>query len=323
METKKQHLRISEPTYSIIVPIYNDAYLASAFCEQISLVMCKYLSCTDPQNLLEIIFINDGSHDNSLDELLSLKDNYSFIRIINLSRNFGQHQAIACGFKKAKGSFVARMNVDMQDHPSHLPQLLDKIKNDHCDIVIGRYPKRESPLRDKISAYFYYSLFKFLTGLETPQNTAAMRVMSRNYIDNYNSLREQNRFPQGLDEWLGFNIQYVEIEHKKRADNKSAYTPFSRFKLGLEGLLYFTDRPIVLVIYLGFFCAAAGFFLGAYIVLKKILGAPITPGYTSLLAFGLIAFGVQTSIIGIVGLYIGKIFNEVKRRPLYIIQKEY
>jgi dolichol-phosphate mannosyltransferase len=309
--------------YSIVVPIYRDGYLAGALCAEIERVMSAYVGGAALQDSLELIFVNDGSPDDSLDALLKSRERFAFVRVIDLSRNFGQHSAIACGMRDARGEIVLRMNVDMQDPPSAIPQLLDSLKDGRYDLVAGQYSARKSPLLNRLSAYLYFLLFRFFTGFDTPQNTSPLRAMSRRFVDAYNALTEKSRFPQGLDQWLGFRHKYVEIEHRERADGRSAYGFWSRLRLGVNGILYFSDRPLQLVAVAGFVVALLGIVLAAYIATEKLLGVDYLPGYASLASIGLIAFGLQLGCTGLVGLYIAKIFREVQNRPLYIVREKY
>jgi dolichol-phosphate mannosyltransferase len=248
---------------------------------------------------------------------------YAFVRVIDLSRNFGQHPAIACGLRAARGRFVLRMNVDMQDPPAEIPKLVAEMAGGEYDLVVGRYVNRNSPLRNKITAFLYFELYRLLTGLSVPQNTSPLRIMNRHFVDAYNGLTEKTRFPQGLDQWLGFRHAYVEIEHRERADRKSSYNFFSRLKLAVTGILYFSDRPLKLVTLFGGCVALLGILLGALIVWERIFGSSLMPGYASLAAIGLLGFGIQIACIGLLGLYVGKIFHEVQNRPLYIVRQEY
>jgi dolichol-phosphate mannosyltransferase len=309
--------------YSIVVPIYGDGYLADALCAEIERVMSSYLGTASLRERLELIFVNDGSRDDSLDALLKSKERFDFVRVIDLSRNFGQHSAIACGMRDARGAIVLRMNVDMQDPPSAIPTLVDALKEGGYDLVAGQYSTRNSPLRNRLSAYLYFVLFRFFTGFDTPQNTSPLRAMSRRFVDAYNSLTEKSRFPQGLDQWLGFRHKYVEIEHRERADGRSAYGFWSRLRLAVNGILYFSDRPLQLVAVAGFVLAFLGIVLAAYIAAEKLLRVDYLPGYASLASIGLIAFGMQLGCTGLVGLYIAKIFREVQNRPLYIVREKY
>lgn len=303
--------------YSVVVPIYNDGYLAEQMCLAVADVF------RDLCGEFELIFVDDGSTDKSLDTLVTLANRFRFVKLIELSRNFGQHIALACGFREAKGDIVIRMNVDMQDPPSELPKLLTTIQNEDVDMVIGKYRQRKSPWKDKATSGIFFIVFRLLTGFNVPTNTSPMRVMNRRFIDAYNRLTERSRFPQGLDFWLGFRKQYVEIEHRARADKKSSYTLGKRLLLAYDGILYFSDRPLKALTIIGFTSACIGFGIGGMLIMAKLLGARFLPGYTSLVAIGLTTFGIQLTSMGVIGLYIGKIFKEVQNRPLYIIRKVY
>lgn len=309
--------------YTLVVPIYFDGYLAPALCAELERVMSSYMGM-EVERLgeeMELLFVNDGSTDSSLETLLSLQQRFGFVRVIDLSRNFGQHAAIACGMRAARGDIVIRMNVDMQDPPFEIPKLLDTLLNGDYDLVVGQYAKRQSPVLNRITAQVYFGLFRFLTGFETPQNTSPLRAMSRPFVNAYNSLTEKSRFPQGLDQWLGFRHMYVEIQHLARADKRSSYNFWSRLKLAVNGILYFSDRPLQLMASTGFIAALVGILLGLYVGLERLFGVDYLPGYASLVSIALIAFGIQVGCTGLVGLYIAKIFREVQNRPLYVVRK--
>jgi dolichol-phosphate mannosyltransferase len=269
---------------------------------------------------MELIFVNDGSRDASLETLLALQQQYDFVRVIDLSRNFGQHAAIACGMQQARGDVVLRMNVDMQDPPSEIPKLLRVLELEDVDLVVGQYTTRNSPLVNRLTAHLYFRMFKLMTGFDTPQNTSPLRAMNRRFVGAYNALTEKSRFPQGLDQWLGFRHRYVEIEHRERADKRSSYNLWSRLKLAANGILYFSDRPLQLMASAGFVLALAGVCLGGYVVTERLFGSNFLPGYASLVSIALLAFGIQLGCTGLVGLYIAKIFKEVQNRPLYVIR---
>lgn len=309
--------------YSVVVSIYYDGYLAEAFSIEIERVFKEYLNVSEISPFVELIFVNDGSRDQSLELLVDLSQRFKFIRVIDLSRNFGQHAAIACGIAEAKGEYVLRMNVDMQDPPSEIPKLLNEMHHGDYDLVVGQYSIRNSPLMNKLTAYLYFAFFKFLTGFEAPQNTSPLRVMSRGFVEAYNSLTEKSRFPQGLDQWLGFKHRYIEIEHKNRIDKRSSYNFISRFKLAINGLLYFSDRPLTLVVVSGLFIGLVGLLLAGMFIAGKLMGVEYVPGFISMVSLGLIALGLQLGCTGLVGLYVAKIFKEVQNRPLYIVRKKY
>lgn len=311
------------PAYSIVVPIYNDGALAPALCDEIRKTFIGYLGREDIADRIELIFVNDGSRNDSLGHLKRMAARHKFVRVIDLSRNFGQHIAIASGLAEARGNVVLRMNVDMQDHPSEIPTLLNVLHAEQLDLVVGQYEVRESPWINRTTARLYFHLFRFLTGFTSPQNTSPLRAMSRRFVDAYNQLTERSRFPQGLDQWLGFDHKYVPIEHHPRTNGKSSYNFWSRLRLGLEGILYFSNRPLTLIALLGFALSVVGLAFGAYVIVARLLWDDLLPGYASLLSIGLIAFGLQLGCMGVVGLYVARIFTETQNRPLFLVKARY
>jgi glycosyltransferase involved in cell wall biosynthesis len=311
------------PEYSIIVPVYNDGYLAEAFCREVKATFSGYLGRDDISDDVEVIFVNDGSHGETVLKLKEMVARYSFVRLIDLSRNFGQHIAIACGLREACGSIIFRMNIDMQDHPREIPAFIDTMKSEELDLVVGQYLIRKGPWINRVTARLYFHLFKFLTGFQSPQNTSPLRAMSRRFVDAYNSLTERSRFPQGLDQWLGFDQKYVPMEHHERKEGKSTYTFLSRLRLGLEGILYFSNRPLTLIATAGFSLSLLGIALAMYLVIARLLWADLIPGFATLASISLIAFGIQLGCMGIVGLYVSRIFQETQNRPLYIVKARY
>lgn len=308
---------------SVVVPIYNDGRLAPAFCAEIERVFGGFLNTGRIDDVVEVIFVNDGSQNDSITILMELARQHAFVRVVDLSRNFGQHIAIACGLREASGEIVFRMNVDMQDRPTDMPRFIETMRKDASDLVIGIYSVRESPWITRVTAKLYFWLFQFLTGFPSTQNTSPLRAMSRRFVDAYNLLTERSRFPQGLDHWLGFEQQYIPIEHHARADGRSSYNFWSRLGLGLEGLLYFSNRPLTLIASLGFFLSVAGLLLGFYVIVVQLFWGDFLPGFAALSAIGLIAFGIQLGSIGVVGLYVARIFAEAQNRPLYLVKRRY
>ena len=309
--------------FSLVTSIYQDDYLARTFCLEIEKIFSAYLGKDQIVDRFEIIFVNDGGSGDSLEQLLSLKNEFRFVKVVDLSRNFGQHAALACGFRVATGRYVIRMNVDLQDPPSEIPKLIDEITTGKYDLVVGQYKVRNSSWTNRMTAFIYFEVFKFLTGLNVTQRTSPLRVMNRSFIGAYNELTEKSRFPQGLDQWLGFRHKYVEIDHRSRVDGKSSYNLRSRMVLALTGILYFTDRPLILVGYSGLWMAAIGILMGLFIIVEKLTGNYLLPGYASLASIALTGFGIQIGCIGLLGLYIGRVFREVQNRPLYIVREIY
>jgi len=311
------------PKYSIIVPVYNDGYLAEAFCTEIENTFTSYLGRKKIEDDVEVIFVNDGSHSDTVLQLKEMVAKHSFVRLIDLSRNFGQHIAIACGLRESYGDVVFRMNIDMQDHPREIPVFIDTMQAEGLDLVVGQYMIRRSPWLNRITARLYFNLFKFLTGFPSPQNTSPLRAMSRRFVDSYNLLTERSRFPQGLDQWLGFDQKYIPMEHHDRQEGNSSYSFLSRLRLGLEGILYFSNRPLTLIAATGFLVSLSGIAVAIYVIFARLFWADLIPGFATLVSISLIAFGTQLGCMGVVGLYVSRIFQETQNRPLYVVKARY
>ena len=307
--------------YSFVVPIYNDGYLISAFCTEFEKVFKKYLNTSLIENDVELIFVNDGSSDNSLDLLKECAKNLNFIKVINLSRNFGQHIAILCGYKHASGSFIGRLNVDMQDPPDQIPKLIRELVDSSYDMIVGIQPYRKSSFIDIITARLFFWFFNFLIGSKIPQNTSSLRVMRRHYVDALLLNGDKNPFLQGLEHSIGFHVGYSSVKHRKRVDHRTSYSLAKRFRLAFNAAVSFSDRPLKCIIYIGFFAALVGFFGILYLISTKFLFPNILPGFTSTLASIFFFAGLQISVTGLCGIYIGKILFHVQDRPLFIVKE--
>jgi len=308
--------------YSFVVPIYNDGYLVSAFCEEFEKVFQQYLNTTSIENEVELIFINDGSTDNSLELLKESVDSYNFVKVINLSRNFGQHIAILCGYKNSSGDIVGRLNVDMQDPPYEIPKLLEYLNSESdTDMVVGLQKKRKGKALDKITGFLFFKFFNYFTGSKVPQYTSSLRVMKKIFVNAIISTNDKTPFLQGLENWIGYNISYVKINHLKRSDNQSSYNLSKRMKLGIDAAISFSDRPLKLACFFGFFSCLLSLILFAYLFTTKLLYPEIEPGYTSTVCLILFLFGIQIFVTGLCGIYTGKILLQTQNRPLYIIKE--
>lgn len=310
-------------TYSFIVPIYNDGFLAEAFCNEFEPMFKDYLSTDDISELVELIFVNDGSQDDSIKELVRLSEIHPFVKVIDLSRNFQQHVAITCGYHHAQGQYVGMLNIDMQDPPSQIPLLLDVLTTEDVDIAIGVRAKQLRPWIEKVTSRGFNLLLNNLTGYATPPNVATLRVMNRQFVDAYNSLSEQSPFIPGLEGWLGFKKSYVPIEHRVRQQSQSSYSFFKRLRMAMEGVISFSDLPLRLAVVFGFVCALLGCGMAGIVVIERLFFLEMLPGYTTIFAIIFFTFGVLVLVVGVAGLYIGRILKEVQNRPLYLIRRTY
>lgn len=306
--------------YSFVVPIYNDAYLAEEFCREYLQVFQQLLGTQDISDKVELIFVNDGSRDNSAEVLAALAQRHSFTRVVNFSRNFGQHVALSCGYRYARGEYVGMLNVDAQEPPDQIPRLLTHIEQGDCDIVFGLRRQRAGPSSDSLTSRAFGFVLNKLTGYDIPLNIATLRVMRRRFVDAYNQLVESSRYLPGLESWLGFKRGYVEITHQPRRRGRSSYTFIRRLSMAADAVISFSDLPLKLTVLVGFVVVLFSFLLALALIIQKIFFVNIQLGYTSTICIIVFLGGVQLSVIGMASLYIGRVLREVQRRPLFVIR---
>lgn len=305
--------------YSFVVPIYNDGYLAEPFCKEFENVFKNHLGKDDIINDVELIFINDGSPNNSYELLIELIKQYPFVKVINLSRNFGQHIATICGFRHASGQLVGMVDVDMQDPLDEIPNLLAKMASENADVVVCIRPNRAGPFLNKMTSRLFHFFLNKLTGYETPVNIGNLRIMNRRFLDVFNSLTEHSPFIGGLESWMGFKRVFQPIEHRERVDGRSSYNMTKRLIMAVDAVISFSDLPLKMAMGLGFLFSLVSFIRVGVLVVEKLFFVNILPGYTSTIALILLTMGTQLTAIGLVGLYIGKVLREVQNRPVYIV----
>lgn len=307
--------------YSFVVPIYNDGALAKDFCVETAKAFREYLGHEAIERDLEIIFVDDGSANNSAELLKQVCAEFPFARAIFLSRNFGQHIAISAGWRAASGDYVGMINVDQEDPPSQLPLLLDEIQKGECDIVGGLHQGRPVSLVQRITRYLFLTSLNRLTGYDVPINATTMRVMTRRAADAYNSLNEKSRYIPGLEGWLGMRYGWVQTTQQRRKAGKSSYNFRRRVRMAYSSIISFSDFPLRLAVKFGMLVAAVGILLGLALVLEKAVGTQMFPGYTSTFVMIVFLGGVQIAVTGVASLYIGRILAEVQKRPLFVVRE--
>jgi len=318
LESNKQ---ISTIKVSIIVPIYNDGALAEEFCVVFEKVFQDYFQTKEINNFVELIFVNDGSKNDSFLILKKIPKQFSFVKIINLSRNFGQHIALTAGYEMSIGAHIGMLNVDMQEHPKEIIKYLDLFKEDNdIDFILGLRKYRHDSFFKKVTSLLFNQLMNKLTGDKTPLNASTLRMMNRKFLNAYLSLNEKSRYLPGLENWLGFKHGYVDIEHVDRKKGKSSYNFFSRIKMATNAILSFSDIPLRFVVSVGFLISVVGFLMIFFLFIQKLFFVEMQPGYTSTISIIVFLGGFQILVIGLSSLYIGRILKEVQNRPLYIIK---
>jgi glycosyltransferase involved in cell wall biosynthesis len=298
---------------SIIIPLFNEEGNLEPLYTRLTQVM---------QNLdksYEIIFIDDGSTDNSFQILNRLHQKDECVKAIRFTRNFGQHVAIRAGLNYSKGDYVVLMDADLQDQPEEIVKLLDKIYEGY-DIVYGIRRKRKDNFFKSITSSGFRWLLSILTHQNINPDLGTFQIMTRRVIDYINKLRERSRFHNGLVAWLGFPYSFVTVEHDKRFAGKTKYNLWKLIQHATEGIVSFSDVPLHLAGYFGLTVSLISFIIGVYMIIRWFLSGVPIPGYTSIIVSLFFIGGVILIVLEMIGLYIGRIHIDVKQRPLYIVR---
>ena len=304
----------SMPHISVVVPVYQ----AEHCLDELYLRLKSALESISPD--FEIVLIEDCGGDNSWQVIEQLAAADPRVRGLQFSRNFGQHYGITAGLDHCQGDWVVVMDCDLQDRPEEIPRLYAKAQQGY-DIVLARRGARRDPLLKRITSWLFYKLFSYLADIEYDGQTGNFRIMSRKVVANFRRMREQLRFFGGLVQWMGFPTASIEVEHAERFAGNSTYTFAKLWKLAAETIIAYSDKPLRLAVRFGFLMAFLAFCYGVYILGHALLyGSPI-PGWNSLIVSLYFIGGIIISILGIIGIYLGKSFDESKKRPLYIVRR--
>lgn len=302
---------------SIIVPCYNEADAIPHFFAATEAVV-KNLDFP-----AEYIFVNDGSKDSTLDVLRNLHQAHpNRVRYLSFSRNFGKEAAIYAGLKASRGDYITLMDADLQDPPELLPQMFDLIQSKAVDCVGTRRTNRkgEPPIRS-FFARLFYKLINRISQTEIVDGARDYRLMTRQMVDAILELSEYNRFSKGLFSWVGFDTVYLEFENRDRVAGQTSWNFFQLLRYSIDGIINFSEVPLTLASIMGTItCLISAFFLVVIIVRAMLYGDRVA-GWPSIVSIILFFSGIQLLSLGIIGNYIGKIFMETKRRPIYIIKE--
>ena len=299
---------------SIVSPVYNEA-------ENLGEFYSRVINATDNLNLeIEIIYINDGSQDSTIDIITKQRQIDNRITIIDLSRNFGKEIALTAGLDYSSGDAVIVIDADLQDPPELIPKLVEKWREGYDVVNAKRIKRKGESLLKKVMSYIYYRLLFYLSDINVPKDTGDFRLLNKNALDALLKLREKHRYMKGLFVWVGFKQKEIEYEREARFKGKTKWGFFSLFNLAFDGLTSFSIMPLRLASTIGFLSALIGFFYGAVIFFKTLFFHEPVAGFTSLVVLVTFFGGIQLLSIGIIGEYIGRIFNETKNRPLYVVK---
>ena len=272
-------------------------------------------------SILEIILVDDFSPDNSWKEIERLAKLHPEILGIKLSRNFGQHYAITAGLDHVTGDCIVVMDCDLQDKPEEISKLFQKSK-EGFDIVLARRFNRQDSFLKKFFSKLFYKTLGYLTGSKQDETVANYGLYKRNVINEVCNLRESIRYFPTMVKWVGFTTAYVDVEHASRQQGESNYNLKKMLNLALDIILAFSDKPLRLIIKLGMSIAFVSILMAIYAIYNKITGEVSVSGYASLITSIWFLSGCILITLGVIGLYVGKIFEGVKNRPIYIVEKK-
>ena len=304
---------------SIIVPSYNEEETVGPFYEEVM----KLDSFFEKEEIkIEIIYVDDGSKDKTLERIKQLRDRDDRIRAVSFSRNFGKEAAIYAGLEHAKGDLVVLMDVDLQDPPHLLPEMLGYINAGYDSVATRRVSRKgEPPIRSFFARTFYKIMHK-ISKTDIVDGARDYRLMTRQVADAILSLGEYNRFTKGIFGWVGYETKWLEYENIERTRGETKWSFWKLFLYSLDGIMAFSTAPLAISSFFGIlFCVMAFLLIIVTIVRKSLFGDPVS-GWPSLVCIISLVGGVQLFCVGILGQYLSKTYMEVKKRPIYLVKEE-
>lgn len=298
---------------SVVAPVYKCGDCVPELHRQL-------VAALEPIGSFEIILVNDGCPANSWEAVRAVAAADHRVKGINLSRNFGQHYAIAAGLHHSRGNWVVVMDADLQDRPSEIPNLYRKAL-EGFDIVYALREERRDPWMKRRISHAFSIVYNFLSDVRIDPRACNFSIASRQVIDEYCRLKELNRSYHLFLRWLGFRTAYITVEHSERFSGSSAYNLRRGFLLAIESITSQSNKPLILAIRAGFFMSGSAFLMALIFVLRYMMYNITVQGWTSVFVSIYFIGGLLLANMGVIGLYLGKIFNEVKQRPLYVIQE--
>lgn len=305
---------LAGPDFSVVVPVCNEE-------ENIAQLYLRLSAVLEKLGTWEIVLVDDGSRDRSWAIIKDLHEKDPRVRGVSFSRNFGHHIAITAGMDHAQGRTIILMDGDLQDQPEEIPRLHKKMQEGY-DLVYGiRRVKQDSPMKRLNSFLFWWFLNRF-SGIDIPRNQTLLRIFDRKILDVLQSMRERARFIHGMMAWTGFRIALQEVEHAPRERGVSKYNMVKLFRLAFNAITSFSTFPLRLATYLGLISSGIGFFYASFFMYKKLfLDIPV-PGFAATIVAVLVIGGVQLLMLGVIGEYLGRVYQEVQARPVYILKEQ-
>jgi dolichol-phosphate mannosyltransferase len=302
------------PCISVVVPVYK----AENSLQELYRRLRDVLEIISPA--FEIVLVEDCGGDRSWEMIESLAQHDPRVKGLQFSRNFGQHYGITAGLDHCNGDWIVVMDCDLQDQPEEIPRLYAKAL-EGFDVVLARRSNRQDSWLKRLTSKLFYRVFSYLSDMDYDGEVGNFRIMSRKVVENLRTMREQLRFFGGLVQWLGFPTTSIAVEHAERFEGKSTYTFSKLWKLATETIIAYSDKPLRLAVRFGFLMAFGAFCYGLYILWRSTAYSVPIMGWSSLIVSLYFIGGIIISILGIIGIYLGKTFDESKKRPLYVIRR--
>ena len=298
---------------SIIIPIYNEADNIQTLYDRLSSVLNQL------SRSYELIFINDGSRDQSLPLIKALTERDACVRYIDFSRNFGHQIAVTAGLDLSRGEAVVIIDADLQDPPELIPQLYQKLREGYEVVYARRRSRQGESAAKKFTAKLFYRLLASITHISIPVDTGDFRIVSRKVVNALKQMPEQNKFIRGQISWIGYRQTYLEYDRAERAGGATGYTYSKMIRLALDGITGFSDAPLKFATISGFVVSGIAFVVVLYTLYERFVVHDYEPGWASLMVSILFLGGVQLITVGIIGEYLSRLSANVRQRPLYII----
>lgn len=301
---------------SIIIPCFNEEEAIPLYFSEMEKLKGSL------SHEFEYLFINDGSSDGTLEILRKMASEHSYVRYISFSRNFGKEAALYAGLQASTGDLVTVMDVDLQDPPELLPQMIEIIETTDIDCVGTRRADRtgEPPIRSFFARRFYQLINK-ISDTEMVDGARDYRLMTRQMVDSVLELTEYNRFSKGLFSWVGYKTEYISFENRERVVGETTWSFWKLFNYSIDGIVNFSEAPLNIASIIGAFSCLVALVSMVFIVVRALLFSDPTSGWPSMVTITLFIGGIQLLSIGIIGKYLGKIFLETKKRPVYIVKE--
>ena len=305
-------------TVSLVVPLYNEEAAVAIFLNTVESTLGGR---EDMQ--IEIIFVNDGSIDRTLERILAFEAKKLSIKALDFSRNFGKEAALTAGIDVAKGDVVVPMDADLQDPPELIPEMLEKWREGYDIVLAKRSDRGSDSWWKRTSAQLFYRAYNKISSPTIPADVGDFRLMDRCVVEALKTLPESRRFMKGLFAWVGFTSSDIHYVRPQRAGGETKFSAFKLWNFAIEGLTSFSTLPLKLWTYIGAVVALLSLVYGAAIVVDVLINGADVPGYASLIVAITFLSGLQLIGLGILGEYLGRTYMETKRRPLYLIKREY